>query len=202
MAHLMPLLMIKALAQFFQVGRVAILSEDGLSDEELQAMASLPVKMYASVEGLGGTKLMHDTVDTLIIDMASYHIEVGSDQKWFMKNMYWLVPNDKSFVPPEALRLDSNFLTVQEQNYSFDLTEWYRIKGSLDSLVVGTWDDDAEVLNIENPDKWERRSNLHGLNLRVVAEPWVFFVQITNDRYWGLVPEILEAIKEMWQLYN
>ena len=210
---MLPLLFIKSLVQFHKATRVLVVEGGGgggdeVVDGDLAMLALLTErdKVTVSVVEKGDLEpasafLAHLEEDCLILDMAGFHREVQDRSGWFRASAYWVLPQGTLLgEPPEALRLDSNFVAIAEgeEGLPYEMREWYRIRGQLYSCRLGSWDVEGG-LRVETPETWERRKDMMGLTVRAVTIPWTFFVLKSGDRdnggFTGLLPDILRSLR-------
>ena len=114
-------------------------------------------------------------------------------QEYLESNMMW-ISGEASYDLP--FRFDTNFLTYQVNGTIYQLWENYKIKQTIKvRIILGQWSEE-EGLQIEIDEKWERRSNLQGAELRNIILPWSTWNIIDdNDKVTGLFPEVLHILQ-------
>ncbi len=110
-------------------------------------------------------------------------------------NNVWL----SEFVDGDwPLRLDSNVLSYSHDlvNTSAVLWEHYKVKGKHHTKVfLGEWSL-QRGLQVENEEKWERRSNLWGVELHNIVMPWTTWnILEENKAPAGLFPDLLSILE-------
>ncbi len=135
---------------------------------------------------------------SLILDGANFHAVVGGEEAWFRNDMSWLVQDDGNLDLPDALRLDSNFYTSQASEHGFTIHELYRVKSNYfhekhlgDFLLENGGELDREI-----PFIWERRKNLHGIQLVAGTLPWPVITNPQEDgSFTGYLPDCLSEMQ-------
>ena len=184
-----------------RVENIALLTRDGLGDLVLSDVTSLSRDMYVAAFQVikPGQRLRSDDfLDTLIVDLAQFHVVVGDMPEWFSKNIYWATPGQDT-SPPSAMRLDSKFFSVHLDSLLV-ITELYGIKGQLEENFLGTWNKE-NGLQVDVPEIWERRKDLKGMELitTTLAYPPFYCLEPIEDgqQYDGYMPELLYTIQDI-----
>ncbi len=201
--NVLPPLLVTSLARFWKVDQVVLLSQAGPQDEGLDFLASLSMMKLdatgiliaedlAALEGV----LHASNGNSLLLDTGRFHRRVQDQHRWFRQDTFWLVPGEDGFDPPAGLRMDSNLLTISQGSNGTELEEWYRIKGSLYTQLLGTWSERGGLL-VETPAVWERRKDMHGTRLRIATNFGAFFVLQSpgSTEFEGLAPDILRNVR-------
>ncbi len=216
---LLPPLFVKALAAFLHVERVLFLSREGPGDLQLHSLADLSRDLGVTVQTAGdlteaGEKTARDPGSSLVVDAGRFHREVEDDgPAWFRGDRFWLLASRRKgeeASPPASLRMDSNFLTASpppgESGGTVVVREWYRIRGALHSRRLGTWSE-ATGLDVGVAHTWERRRDMHGVELRAATNFYSVFVTRGaggggggggggGPRMGGLVPDIVRVLQD------
>ena len=120
----------------------------------------------------------------------------------FDGNVAWLVPQsvlDGMDLMALPLRLDSQLMGFR-RNESGDylFSEYYGVKGKpFSDQNFGSWSSTTSELDISEPAKWERRSNLQAAELVNTVLPWRPMIDVLEDgRTVGLLPDVLGMLKK------
>ena len=140
---------------------------------------------------------------TVIVDLVGQFEQEGYSNRYFSQNYFWIVLSNQKGdgeEVPGALRLDSNFLVVQTGT-TYNIREFYRIKGNLLSSFFGSWNIKSG-LKVPIPEKWRRRGDLGGVRLRggtkiqaLTMMPVPFAKEPT---FIGVIPEFMESVAGMF----
>ncbi len=117
------------------------------------------------------------------------------------RKMMLMVPDE----PAEKLRLDDMLITKNLS--SGQIWEWYGSGGDSknEGQVLGSWSSQDGVFSPHsNLSKWERRTNLNGLTMRITAEQWdpISIRTLEEDGTTGWTGMIIEVVEELKHALN
>ena len=193
-----PAEMIFSLSFHLNVASIAFLFESTPDDVELEHVRSY---LQDSSTFVGGAVIKDKEAslalvkDAIVIDVGGAHVTVQKEECFFRQGTHWVVSENTPLQVPPALRLDSNLYTFSPSGNNFELHEFYRVKGQLNSGKLGKWQKD-QGLQIDTP-LWERRMNLGGITLKATTLNWTFFASPpdTNGVSHGLVPDVVGVLQ-------
>ncbi len=197
--QVLPLPLVLDLAHFFQVANVIFFShvDDADTVEIIEIFNGTGITVQL-VDSTGKAVCQKEFTNSLLIDTSGYHAEVEDYELCFKRRFYWLIAS-AMFMPPIALRLDSNFITMRQDDAPGHLllTEHYRVKKQLFEVTLGSWSP-AQRLDIPIAHTWERRKNMKGITMKIATLPFPQVIVPTKDQdFDGLLVSYIKIYSDL-----
>jgi len=118
------------------------------------------------------------------------------NSNYFTERFIWLAPEGD--VDKFPLRLDSNFYTWSLKKSTIHLKQAYKIRNVTVSSSFGMIDIREWSLSpVSSLSKWERRSDLMGIQLIDISLPWAYYnVPDDGGGFEGSIGSVMKAIAE------
>ena len=197
-----PLALVSSLIAFLEVeeANLCCLAEDenmsAVMDMVAEPLKDILVKVAVTEE----IQEVADGVKTLkIVPVWG----VPSRREFYKADSSWLVYDflDSTILDQLPLRLDSNVMSLSNQQGVFLVQEWYKVlNGQLLSSHYASWSP-AEGLVVPVPFKWQRRKDLRGTQLsNAIVENWIPVGMLHGDSETGLsmaglFPDVLQELQ-------
>ncbi len=204
-----PAGLILALGTFFKVDTILVCLKESPDDQCIQnwhefgkSLTGKRFHTYSSDELNINLAPDDDDVTLILLEDAGCYQDLV-EMFGLALNVVWLIPPDSEMETPEVLRLDSLWITLEHSandNDTLDMVEHYGVAETKKFFNnIGSWND-QNGLNITQPDIWERRNNLDGINLINAVNLFDLVTNFDNEHHntSGFMPEVLENL--MWRM--
>ncbi len=197
-----PLALVSSLIAFLEVeeANLCCLAEDenmsAVMDMVTELLKSTLLRVTITAEILA----VADGVKTLkIVPVWG----MPSRTEFYKADSNWLVYDflDSTILDQLPLRLDSNVMSLSNQQGVFLVQEWYKVlDGQLLSSHFASWSP-VKGLVVPVPFKWQRRKDLRGTQLtNAIVENWIPVGMLHGDSETGLsmaglFPDVLQELQ-------
>ena len=107
-------------------------------------------------------------------------VKVTNNLKLFQFGITGVIPMTEYSNLNLSLHLDTRLFVLKDKINDTKIEEVYAIKGKPITSKVGSWNETAR-LKIDEPNIWERRSNLYGVTIRVTSLNYSTLHYLNND---------------------
>ena len=197
-----PLALVSSLIAFLEVeeANLCCLAEDenmsAVMDMVAEPLKSTLLRVTITAEILavaGGVKTLNIVP---VWGMPSRRDFYKADSSWLVYDFF-----NNAILDQLPLRLDSNVMSLSNQQGVFLVQEWYKVlNGQLLSSHYASWSP-AEGLVVPVPFKWQRRKDLRGTQLsNAIVENWIPVGMLHGDSETGLsmaglFPDVLQELQ-------
>ena len=152
-----------------------------LQDEDLQEITSTTTQAsivsYDTNEDVGNVlnqvkviQYWGDLDSILFVGSGHQHLIVSlvNKMKLFNFGVTGVIPKSEYYGLNLTLALNTRLFVLEEEKSYKKVKEVYAVKGVPITKTVGSWNETAR-LEIDQPNIWERRSDLHGATIRATS---------------------------------
>ncbi len=195
---MLPLLLLEYLALFYHTEDILVCLEQEEDFEKgllvgQAGQTALPILVMSGQRFLSSEGPQSTTRDSRLFAHCQ-HDNISAE--FLEPNSAWI--SDSVFLDL-PFRLDTNFVTYVVEGGSLKLWEHFKIKGGkLVQVYLGHWSNE-KGLQVEQNEKWERRSDLHGVVLTNELLPWTTWNIAGKEKggMIGLFPDVLHILENM-----
>ncbi len=197
-----PTSLIMTLASFFHFKHVIIHHADVQHDDNAIEMAksflsgTLQSAIFTNLEECPSfVSKSHHRSAVLTQGMVPVDCLKHSQLVWILQDV------EHAYINTTWLRYDSMVVTYSKNGFTFELEEWYSMKGArLERNKIGNWNDANGFVPLADHYIWKRRHDLSVIPLRYLTLPWPNFISLQEDingklTASGLYIDILEHLK-------